>query len=201
MKNEEISNIQIVLFALYSLGGSTKKIPTERIAVECFKLAPSRFSWRLFPQYPDIESVRVTLFDARKEKYGGLVRGRYGKTTISKLADGWIFTPDGVKWFDGNKQRIEKAIGSKRAYVRRTEIDQKIHDMEDSTAFKRYLRGDSANLKQYEITDFLYASLDTPRHILRGRLDQAKALAATAKREKLSKFLSECEGHLKSLLD
>ncbi|HXK38777.1 MAG TPA: hypothetical protein VJ043_01670, partial [Candidatus Paceibacterota bacterium] len=64
MIREELTNVDIVLYALYLLKGATKKVPTETIAIKSFELARSRFSWRLYPKYPDIEAVRIALFDA-----------------------------------------------------------------------------------------------------------------------------------------
>ena len=43
----ELSNIDIALFALYKLGGISKTIHTEHIAWEAYQLAKQRFSWRL----------------------------------------------------------------------------------------------------------------------------------------------------------
>lgn len=45
--NKELSNIDIALFALYKLGGTAKKVHTEEIAWEAYKLAKERFSWQL----------------------------------------------------------------------------------------------------------------------------------------------------------
>ncbi|MDQ6756111.1 MAG: hypothetical protein M3004_04165 [Bacteroidota bacterium] len=44
---EELSNIEIVLFALHKLGGISKKIHTEKIAWVSYQLDKERFSWQL----------------------------------------------------------------------------------------------------------------------------------------------------------
>ncbi|MBI3399534.1 MAG: hypothetical protein HY026_09970, partial [Deltaproteobacteria bacterium] len=78
----ELSNIDIALFALYKLGGISKKIHTEHIAWEAFQLAKERLLWRL-PEYrekgfPDKTIIRYALGDAKKKKYGKLVTGSSG---------------------------------------------------------------------------------------------------------------------------
>ena len=201
MAKEELTNVDIVLYALYLLGGTTKKIPTENIAIKSFRLAPSRFSWRLYPQYPDLEAVRLALFDARREKNGTLVIGRYGKAAGKKVSDGWIFSPKGVSWIENNIQRLSFLLKTKPVVARRTEIDKKLHDYEDSSAFKLFLKeGSCKNIKFYEFTNFLNASLDTPSPVLRDRINKVRALAASGKRKKLLEFINECENYFSNLL-
>lgn len=54
---ENLSNIDIVVYALYVLGGWRERIHTEDIALKCFEIAPSRFSWVKYPRLFLIESV------------------------------------------------------------------------------------------------------------------------------------------------
>ena len=77
MRNDELTNIDIVLYALFRLGGHNHKVHTEEVAYESYKLAKDRFGWRL-PKFremdfPDKDPIRVSLTDAAKEKYGSLV--------------------------------------------------------------------------------------------------------------------------------
>ena len=76
MKEEpdKLSDIDIALYALYLLGGWQKRVHTEDIALRCYKLVPSKFSWVKYPQYPDPAPTRFALGDAKKKKYGMLVK-------------------------------------------------------------------------------------------------------------------------------
>jgi hypothetical protein len=82
VKDNELSNIDVVLYALYKLDGHMRKVHTEEIAYDAYKLAKERFGWRLQQfremDLPDKELVRMSLMDAAKEKYGCLVEGRAG---------------------------------------------------------------------------------------------------------------------------
>ena len=69
----ELSNIDIAVYALYLLGGWRDRIHTEDIALKCFELAPSKFSWVKYPEYPDNNTAYLSLGDAKKTKYGVLV--------------------------------------------------------------------------------------------------------------------------------
>ena len=114
--DESFSNQEMAVYALYLLGGATKKCHTEDIAIKCFELWPSVFSWAKYPQHPDKEVVRHGLTDARREKYGNLIDGRAGqarghsnKTGREPASDGWILTDVGVKWIEENESRFKSA--------------------------------------------------------------------------------------------
>ncbi len=202
MTKEEISNMDIVLYTLFLLGGTTKKISAEDIALKCFKLSPSRFSWILHPQYPDLEPARKTLFDARSSRNGGLVSGRHGKTKENQISDGWIFTPAGIKWIENRKEYIEHVLGENSSVGKRTKTEKKVYELEKSVAFKKFLKENNLdNIKPYEFTDFLNASLDTPSAILKDRVSQAKAIVATYKKAKLIKFIELAERKFSDLFN
>ncbi len=93
-----LTNRDMVVYALYSLGGATKRFHTEDIALKCFEVWPSAFSWTKYPEYPDKDIVRVALTDARKEKFGFLVDGRTGQTRGQANRTKRRRTGDGLTW-------------------------------------------------------------------------------------------------------
>lgn len=202
MKKEEISNIDIIIYALYILGGDAQKIHSEDIALECFKLSPSRFSWIKHTKYPSLESVRRPLISARSQEGGILVSGRHGKTKENQVADGWILTPNGINWIKNNFTKIELFLGNKQTIKKRTEVGKKIYELKNSTAFKKYFKnGDCKSILPYEFTNFLNANLDSPSSILRDRLDMVRATAATAKEEKILDFINNAEKYFTKLIN
>lgn len=201
MTKEELTNIEIILYALYIKGGKTEKIHTEDIALECFKLSPFRFSWIKYPKYPSLEAIRRPLIGARLKERGSLVSGRHGKTKENQTSDGWIFTPNGISWIEKNKARIESLLGSKQKSLKRTNIDKQIFEFKNTIAFKKFLKDKNCkNILPYEFTDFLNASLDTPSSILRDRVDKIRAIVATAKEKEVIKFINEAEKYYSNLL-
>jgi len=200
-REEELTNIEIILYALYLEGGETKKINTEDVALKCFKLSPSRFSWIKYPKYPSLESVRRPLISVRSKENGSLVSGRHGKTKENQISDGWIFTPNGINWIEKNKARIEFLLGSKQKPIKRTQIDKQIFEFKNSSAFKKFLKDKSCdNIQPYEFTDFLNANLDTPSSILRDRIDKIRAIAFKAKEDEIVKFIDKAENYFSNLL-
>src|SRR5258707_1596412 len=102
MTEPELSNIDLVVYALFKLGGDERKIHTEEIAYEAYSLAKERFGWRLrrFRDmgFPDKEPVRRALMDAAKEKYVHLAERRAGVHAQGKDTDGRALTPASLTW-------------------------------------------------------------------------------------------------------
>ena len=201
MTKEDLTTIDIILYALYLEGGMTKKTNTEDIALKCFKLSPFRFSWIKHSQYPSLESVRRPLITARSKEGGSLIQGRHGKTKEDQVSEGWIFTPKGIEWLESNKNRIESLLKLKPSQPKRTQIDKRIFELKNSVAFKKFVREkDCKNILPYEFTNFLNASLDTPSSILRDRIDKIRAVAATAKEREIINFVNMAEKYFPKLL-
>jgi hypothetical protein len=84
-----ISNIEVVVLAVFLLGGANKPVDMEDIAVRANKLAPGRFAWRRHKFQISIEHIRVYLSDAKKPKNGSLLTGDGTK--------GWQLTSAGLR--------------------------------------------------------------------------------------------------------
>jgi hypothetical protein len=101
--NKNFSNHQIVVIAAYLVGGDSKQVDTEDIAVKANKIAPGRFSWRKYPQQINIETVRKRLWDACKSDNGGYLSG--------SEREGWVLTEAGVEFA---RRSARAVIGSKK---------------------------------------------------------------------------------------
>jgi hypothetical protein len=80
----------VVTAALHQLGGASRAIDTEDVAVRAFELAPELFRWQKYPHQINLELVRVALSDAKKPKNGALTSGA-GRS-------GWRLTQRGLAW-------------------------------------------------------------------------------------------------------
>jgi hypothetical protein len=98
-----VSKPELVTIALSELGGAQRPVDTEEIAVKAHELAPTAFSWRLFPELINLELVRVALVDASRPRSGSTVRG--------KGRGGWMLTDGGVAWILEHGSRVLGALG------------------------------------------------------------------------------------------
>lgn len=87
---------ELAALAVYLLGGATRSIDTEDAAVKCHQIAGGIFAWQKHKDQINLELVRVSLSDAKKAKYGGLLSGS-GR-------EGWRLSSRGLDWIRARKE-------------------------------------------------------------------------------------------------
>jgi hypothetical protein len=122
-KITQLANHEIVALAVYLLGGTTKPVDTEDVAIKANELAPGRFSWTKYRDQINLELIRVYLSDAKKQSKGAYLNGSGNA--------GWTLTPRGLGFA---RERAKTLSSSKLA---RVAIDMKE---------KRWRRGERTRL-------------------------------------------------------
>lgn len=74
--SKTLTNHEVVLLAVYLLGGESSPIDTEDIAVKANALAPGAFTWRKYPDQINMEIVRVVLSNLKRAEDGNLLVGK-----------------------------------------------------------------------------------------------------------------------------
>jgi hypothetical protein len=200
MSNENLSNVHIVVYALYLCGGRDKKIHTEHIAKRCYELAPDRFSWRLY-QYPDKEPVRIALHDAMKEEKGALVEGRAGMEAKGKELDGWTLTSAGIKWLKSHEQEIRSLLKEPKKRANKTERDKFEKRIAETAAYGKFSANkNTSDIKDFEFTEMLRCSPDASADIMQKKFDALLRKAQDVESNEISFFLESCAEKFKHLL-
>jgi len=199
-KTDELSNRDIVVYVLYHLGGWQKRVHTEDIALKCYELAPSKFSWIKHSEYPDLSAAYHALGDAKKLKYGALVKGESEKTRAS--IGGWMLTADGIKWIEANKERIEKYLGEHRPIGDRLPADRKLKELLRSAAFRKFRTyGEQAEISHAEFAESLVCTVNTRPEVLNDRLEQLYSVAEKLEKEDVKNYVDLCRRKFASLLE
>lgn len=141
---DELSNLEVVVLAVYVLGGDQALVDTEDAAMKASEIAPGRFTWRKYPGQISLEHVRVFLSDAKKPKNGSLLAGDGTK--------GWRLTPAGVSWATRNTGRA--AVGS----AERQRVDRGLKTRRETEqvriralpAWAKYSTGGDVSLREAE---------------------------------------------------
>jgi len=204
--DRELSKMDVALYALYKLGGVSKKIRTEEIAWEAYRLAKEKFSWCL-PKFikmgfPDKLTVLIALETAHKQKYGRLVLGRAGRDAGGKL-DGWIFTPQGVKWIRENEKRILDGLTreEKAPVIPKRDAERFIKKLKTDPFFKFYQeKKDLSNATQYMFTDMLVCAPDASKDIIKQKFEQLYSNAELANDLEILDFLNVCKEKFKDTI-
>jgi hypothetical protein len=195
---ESLSNIDVVLFALYRLGGINTKIHTEKIAWEAYHLDKERFSWQL-PEFIEKGFIDKTvvfhsLGDAKKKKYGALVSGGGRRDTRRLEREGWRFTMSGAKWITANEERIAKLLKQEKPGVHQRDATRFIKRIKSDFAFKQYEKDNGVeNISKYHFTDMLSCPPDAPKEIARRLFEQLRTEAEIVNDKQIINFFELCQ--------
>lgn len=200
-KIEKLSDKDVVLYALYLLGGWQRRVHTEDVALKCYQLVPSRFSWVKYPQYPDLAPARFALEAAKKPKFGALVEGESEKKRTIKKTGGWRLTENGIQWIRDTRSRVEQCLGEQIPPKGRLLADRTLEELVKGTAFKKFEScGEQAEISHAEFAEALICTVNTGVEVLNERLKQIYSTAEELKREEVKKFVKFCQRKFASLL-
>ena len=198
--NAKLPNWEIAVYAVYLLGGESRRVPTEEVAVKCFALAPDSFSWVKYPEYPDKDIVRSGLVDARKAKNGVLLQGRAGRgrgqvqrTKVGPALDGWMLTEAGVRWIQDNKERISSELQYRELSDHRQENLRKLARIRNHPVFHQFLEkpeGFSPSLG--EMAQLFRCSVNAELQTWDKRFQAAGNLAQALNDDRVIEFLAKC---------
>lgn len=143
-----LSNVEIVTIAVYLLGGDSKYVDTEDIAIKTNELAPGRFTWTKYPEQINIDNIRKRLSDAKNIKKNGYILGSFKQ--------GWILSEKGLKFSKSNINQLEVDDLSRQSLSRK-EMAWKRREKErmlKCEAFVKFSKNQSDKITKQEIESF-----------------------------------------------
>ena len=106
MKNKiKFANDEIVILALYLLGGHSKLIHLEEIAMKADEIAPGRFRWIHNKEMISDSNIWDALSNARQKKK----KGQF----VTSSQSSWILTDEGINFAKKNINKLDKTINTK----------------------------------------------------------------------------------------
>jgi hypothetical protein len=194
-------NRELVVYALYLLGGDTERVHTEDIALKSFDLFPASFSWVKYPQHPDKDIVRVALTDARKEQHAALVEGRTGqkrgltaKTRRKPVEDGWLLTSRGIQWIQENLVGLERIAGGGRGKEHRQKVLRQLKRVREHHLFAQYVDSPERFFPMVgQIADLLRCRVDAELDIWQQRFEKIRRQAESVNQQDVLEFIMKCE--------
>lgn len=198
---DTLSDKDIVVYALYVLGGWRKRIHTEDIALKCYQLAPFKFSWVKYPEYPDVAPARFALEAAKKLKNKALVKGESERKRTAQRIGGWMLTTDGIQWIKANRHRIEQYLGKQTPVGDRLSSDRRLKELLKSVAFKKFMDyGEKADISHADFAESLICTVNTKGEVLNDRLDLLYSTAEELGRIEVKNYVNFCREKFTPLL-
>jgi len=203
MKKEKgLSTVDITTIVLYLLGGGTRKIHHEDVALACWRIFPTKFSWSQYPQYPDIKPSLFALEAGRKSDYGNIIEGNTRK--------GWMLTVRGVEWIKTNIKKVDEVkkifeeqnssnkgisiTGRTLGVIRKPE--EEIANLKNTAAFEKFMNGEKISIDVYDFYRFMRINQYVPKQKYKQRLEEAKMLAESdSSLNELVKYLDDRFGN------
>ena len=185
----DVTNVEIVLAVLDELGGATKFVDIEDVALGSYELAPDRFGWRT-KKMPSRERVRMALVHANEHE-----QKRTGAVLVIQNKDltAWKLTALGVAFVRENAPRTKKATGRGRAVPNaQSATARRVREIRRHGAFGRFLHGTPvAEMERFELADLLLCPPDAGVTGVQRKVDSAKAAALDVGDEQVVRFLDE----------
>ena len=187
---DDISNWEIFLWALFRLEGSTKFVDIEDIALECHKIAPSRFSWRTKPGLPDYKKCTKALQEAeiRSPKLLLKTQDTFGRQ----------LSEEGQRWIEKNHGRLSYIFRSGKSIPEPKNRPSRklLTEIERNNIFVLWKEKNELPNEKWQMADILFCSPDSNKKIWLDHLESLKAVAYSSKNIDVLNFLNEiCKIH------
>ena len=181
MDISRLPNFRIALLALWDIGGATSPQHPEDVAVKCFELAPNRFCWRRYPQYPHLETAAMALRNAKRSKNGALVSGS------NRI--GWLLATSGVDWVQEAQHFLSSAERMRSRTALRREDVSELDALRSHQAFSAW-QARSDVIHVYQVADAVRLTADAPREIIGRRIDELYNKARLAGISELQEYIT-----------
>lgn len=182
----EISNAELVPFALRRLGGSEGYVDVEDVFEELWKLAPARFRWRKY-DYPDLKKTSKALRDFEETN----------PQLLLKTPDGLSrqLSVEGQNWLEERLPVFEQEFSRGAAVTSARRRDYApLLEIERQPLVRRFVeQGSLPDADRAEIAELLKAAPDSGGATLAKRLARLRAASKAANRDQLFRFLTALE--------
>ncbi len=189
------TNVDVVVFALADLGGTSRSVHLEDISVRAAELSPGAFRWDRdkYADRVDKDKVRVSLTDAQKDKYGGLVSAVGAKRAgVSKPTDAWQLTPSGVEWLLNNRERLGEAFQAELPGLKKGQAQRVRDRIANSELYGEYARTGRVENSPFAFADLVEASPDADKSVIQRHFDELSSQVRLLRDPDLQRFLDRC---------
>ena len=158
-----LSNLQIVTLAVSELGGATKAVDIEDVAIRAYEISPEKFSWRKYPERIDLRVVQYALKDASSSRNGEpLLRG--------SVKHGYMLTPIGLEWIEDNQHvNLDHLQSSSRKQSTADKLSIEQARLLTSIAFVKFESNKFEEIKFSDFQEFARVNDYFPEHVRQKR--------------------------------
>ncbi len=204
MSVQEPPNRDIVLFALYELGGANRPIHTEDVAHRVFQypIGRQRYRWERYAMHPDKERVARELRRLKNARGSVFVKGHVNIGAKKDRIDGWMLTSEGVDRVKSMENQLAAAVGAaagSHSIYKAEDLQRRVTSTE---CYKIYLSDPSlSQANDHDLTDMLYCLPDATTKKIRSVFDELLADAKAVGAAEVLAFLEAARSRFHHLLE
>jgi hypothetical protein len=188
------NNPELLIWALYLLGGSDTFVDVEDLFIKSFELAPARLSWRTRQDIPDYKKCSKALQEVEDHKRSQLSNlfeknGPYKRKLSSA----------GVEWATNHAKALAALYSEGVVPSASVQEDSKmLRSVTESAPFEMFLLDDQSELNLYEISDLFRCLPDADFAIWTQRFDRIRNAATRNGNTRVLSFVERCSALVKT---
>lgn len=170
MNTETTTNLDVILWALYDLGGDEKFVDIEDIFLKAFEIAPLRLSWRTHKELPDMKKCYKALNDTERQQPNLILKQGPERRRL---------TAEGQKWIEKNFDRLADALGGDRkVHAPRIRLPSRlVNQALRSDVFNLWKEDGSITNDKWRVAEMLRCLPDSAQKVFRERLESLRSAA------------------------
>ena len=182
------NNHELLIWALFLLGGSDNFIDVEELFIKSFELAPARLSWRTRQDIPDYKKCSKALHEVEDKKRTQLSHLLEKQGSYKRKLSG-----DGVTWVTKYATVLASIYSDGIVPSAAVQEDSKVlRTITESLIFAAFLKDEKAELNIYEISDIFRCLPDADTAIWKQRLDRVRNAAIRNGHTRVISFVDKC---------
>lgn len=180
------TNAELLLYAIWQVGGSGEFVDIERVYEEAWRVAPTRFGWRSRPYPSDYVADRALRSILRDQTLSVRVLVAQNRQALQ-------LTAEGVVWVSENLHRFRRSPEDTGASARGRGAQRHLVALESNELARDYAQGGEVSAGRAQFADLLRLTPDADSRAWRERLESYRSAAERAQREVVLRFCERLE--------
>lgn len=182
--SEAIANNDVILWALYELGGADQFVDVEDVFLKAFEIAPRRFCWRTRPDLVDYKKCSLALGELGRRIPRPLInQGEYMR----------MISIEGQQWIEENFERLAEELGKDRDVraTRRRSTGRLLSQVVRSPVYIAWLSDGEMTAEKWKVAELLKCAPDNAKSVFQERVNTLKSAAYSAGQSEVLAFLEQ----------